>query len=113
MYLGGYMRRNIARNLTVLIAVLALAFGTMAAPAFAGAGFGGGPQKILDYLGTHPDATCAYFVDSLTGHTFLGIRTGRTGVVRFVGPFDSTADANDLPVALPNGIGGCGDASQP
>src|SRR5260370_16213959 len=98
------MRRTVARNLTVLIAVLALALGTFAAPAFAGAGLGG--FGVVQFLEKNPDVQCAYFVDTVTEHTFLGIRTGQG--IRVVGPIDQTSGLSaGIPADLPGGIAGC------
>jgi hypothetical protein len=98
------MRRTVARTLAVLIAVLALALGTLAAPAFAGLGAGGG-ASVFNFLQQNPDVRCAYFTDATTGHTFFGVRTGQG--IRLVGPVDSSAGVPQIPAALPGGIAGC------
>jgi hypothetical protein len=99
------MRRTVARTLTVVIAVLALALGTLAAPAFAGLGAGGGAQDVVDFLALHPDVTCAYFTNATTGHTFFGVRTGQG--IRLVGPVDTSTGVPQIPALLPGGIAGC------
>jgi hypothetical protein len=96
------MRRTLGRTIAILIAVLAL--GTMAAPAFAGLGAGGG-QAVFDFLQQNPDVHCAYFVDATSGHTFFGIRTGQG--IRLVGPVDSSTGLPAIPALLPDGIGAC------
>lgn len=99
------MKRTVARTVTVVIAVLALALGALAAPAFAGVGLGGG--GVVQFLMANPDVRCAYFVDAVTGHTFLGIRTGGPQGIKLVGPINSTTGLPEIPALLPDGIGGC------
>jgi hypothetical protein len=96
------MRQTVRRTLAVLFAVLAL--GAMAAPAFAGTAFGGG-ATVVQFLQQHQDVRCAYFVDTASGHTFFGVRTGPG--IRLVGPVDSSTSVAQIPALLPDGIAGC------
>jgi hypothetical protein len=94
------MRRTVARTLSVLMVVLALALATLAAPASAGQ-LGGGFVAVTLALTGQPVGTCAYFRDideasPTFGHTFFGVVTGKN--ITIVGPLAGT---EGIPAILP------------
>jgi hypothetical protein len=81
------MKRSLIRSVSVLMLILALALGTMAAPAFAGELGGNGTLEIQ--LFGQPNGTCAYIQNASTLHFFVGIATGSADglhITRIVGP---------------------------
>jgi len=86
-----------------VIAVLALALGTLAAPVFAGAGFGGNYGELQTFLReaqAQGGPSCAYIVDPTTQHSFLGFVTGN-GDIKVVGPLQGT---DGIPAVLPSAL---------
>ncbi len=99
------MRRSVVRSVSVLFVILALSLMAMVAPVSAGA-LGGGPALVVSYLRLNPDVPCAYFVDPLSGHSFLGIQANAGRTIKLVGPFQDGFPTVDA--ALPDAMGsGC------
>jgi hypothetical protein len=81
------MRQSLVRSISVLMLVLALALGTMAAPAFAGFASGAGDILAQSLIG-QPVGTCAYVQDLDSTHFFIGVVTGNAGL-KVIGPLSA------------------------
>jgi hypothetical protein len=87
------MRRSVVRSVSVLLVIMVLVLGTMAAPASAGNLTGAG-EVINSFFSTPDSGNCVYVEDLSTGHFFIGIRAGQPGTsplggIKVIGPLAS------------------------